>query len=684
MSAIPSDLGRAPNLLFAQLSLAKITRTNLALFRAHSQLATGRLIERPSDDAVRAGMIGFLDDRLDRTAQRLRNLDHAEANLNLIDAVMGEVSDALLEAKSIATAQAGTGASADERAAQATIVHSLIAGLFNLVNRQGAGGYLFGGSRTSLAPVEEFLGSFRYRGQGPGLVTDLDAGSAVPITLGGDHALGGTSARVRGTVDLDPDLTLQTRLADLAGARGLGVTPGPVRFSFNSGPIETVDLTGADTVGDIVRRLTAALRQYETAHGVTILGPGGVSILGEAITFDIADPDGTDPALEFFDIGAGVTGKDLGLVSEPASAFTPSAGTGADLRPRLTWLTPVSALAGLTGPLGSITVSNAGQTRTVDLSTAQTLQDIRNRIEGAGLGVRVQINAAGTGLDVVSELATPAGLGLSIAEVPGSNLTATRLGIRSLAEDTRLEDFNDGRGVQIVTGSSDPVTGQPDPSRDVDFVITLGDGREIEVDLRPEDVVTVRGVLDRINSLAAARGLAVPGQFLAALSEGANGLTIRQDPASPGPITISPRNNSPAAEQLGLLDGAYDPGSATLTGTDRAKVRVQNVFSHLMDLRDALARDDTAGITLAGEGLERSIARVALERGTVGAHARRVVQARARTEDLAVFDEQVRSQLRDVDYVAAASRLSLLQAQLAAGLQSAAMISRRSLLDFLG
>src|SRR5690606_4215627 len=125
---------------------------------------------------------------------------------------------------------------------------------------------------------------------------------------------------------------------------------------------------------------------------------------------------------------------------------------------------------------------------------AQTLEDVRNLIEAAGLGVRVEINAAGDGIEVVNETAAGRDQALSIAEVPGSNQTATRLGIRTYTGDTLLSDFNDGRGVRIVHGSTDPTTGLPDPARDVDFTITLGDGAAttIDVDLRPEDIVSVQ------------------------------------------------------------------------------------------------------------------------------------------------------------------------------------------------
>ena len=70
---------------------------------------------------------------------------------------------------------------------------------------------------------------------------------------------------------------------------------------------------------------------------------------------------------------------------------------------------------------------------------------------------------------------------MSVGEDGGD--TATLLGLRSMGLDTPLSVFNDGDGVPIRSGSIDPETGLPDPAADVDFTISLADGRSFEVDL---------------------------------------------------------------------------------------------------------------------------------------------------------------------------------------------------------
>jgi flagellin-like hook-associated protein FlgL len=691
MTTIPANLGRIPNLLISQLSLSNIARTNLELFRTQTQLSTGREILRPSDDAVKAATIGVLDDRVERAGQRKRNISHARSALGALDDALGDANDLALQAKEIASSQLGLGADPTTRANQGTIIGQLLDSLYTLANRKGVAGHVFGGSTPSTSPVVEQLGGYRFVGQGDGLFTDLDIARSVPITIGANAAVGTTSARVRGSTDLNPQLTPTTRLADVGGARGLGITLGTVEFSVNAGTAVRVDLSAADSVQDVADRLETAIRDYEAANTVTVLGAGGVSLHGSSLRFDMA----AGQTLVFNDVSTGVTAKDLGLQGTPATSFTSGTTDSLGLNPRLTWDSPVAALAGITGALGTIRLQNAGGTADIDLSGATTLDDVRNAIHAANLGVRVLINEAGTGIDVLNELASASSRAMSISEVADvdavttNDLTATRLGIRTFTNTTALADFNFGRGVEIVHGQVNAATGLPDPSLDVDFKIVLGDaaGTAINVDLRPADMVSVQTLIDRINSVAGpqltAAGL-LGTDLVAGVANGSNGITLTQNAAFASPVRVEVLNNSPAAEQLGFLNSSYDAASARLTAQDRATVRVDNLFTHLIDLREALRSNDTRGIAVAAEDIDDRIDDSINVRGLVGGYAQRIEFAEKVEEDRNVVDQTIRSELRDVDFSAAAVRFSLLQTQLAAGLQTTSMAQQRSLLDFLG
>lgn len=680
---------RISNLMTSRLSLGNISRTNRALFETQQQVSTGKAIQRPSDHIVKAATIAALNDRLQRAEQLTRNLNHADSALAGVETTLNEANQVALQAKGIASTQINATSSATERAGQASVVDGLLRGLFNIANTTGVAGYVMGGSQGASQPVESFLGGYRYLSTGNGVVTDLDSATAVPLTLGGSNPVIRNQAATRTPVNLDPHLTSDTRLSDLRGARGLGVTLGVITFQVDGGDTQRIDLAGSDTAEDVRARIENSLRAYEQETGTTVLGSNGVTIGDDGFVFDLAGTGGT-PALEFAEIGTGVTARDLGLASTPAAALTPTSNQGAGVGPRLTWRTPVNAMGALLGggSLSTLRISNAGKSAIVDLSDAQTLQDIRNKIHASNLGVRVEISPEGDGISVTNEVSSGSANSLSISEVGGGD-TATRLGIRTFNAQTRIADMNFGKGVGIVHGVINPSSTVEDPELNKDFEIRLGDtaGTVISIDLRPEDMVTVQTVLDRINSQAAeqltAAGLPTTS-LTAGLAGDGNGLTLSQSSTFTNPLTVTARNNSSAAEHLGLSGATYDSANAQLIGQDRAKVRVDSMFSDLIDLREALMQNNISGISFAGEKLESTIGHVAELRGIVGGHAQRVEAALSRASEQTLVDTTIRSELQDVDFAQAASRFSLLQVQLEAGLRTTALAGQRTLLDFLG
>lgn len=681
MSSIPPNLSRVPNILASRIFLSNINRNGAALLRVQEQIATGRAIVRPSDDIVKSSTIGVLDDRLEWNAQLQRNLDHARASLNVLDNTFDEALSAAREARDVASNQANLTSSPAERESQATVIDQMLVSMMNIANREGVAGFLLGGSTTTIPPVQNFYNYFRYTGQGNGLTTDTGQASAVPITFG-QSAIARLSNRVRSDVDLNPALTPETRLRDVLGGRALGVSLGPVEVSVNNGTRLRIEFSGSDTVQDALDRIQQVIGQYETDMGITVLGPNGATVNGGAISLDLA----SGSTVQFFEVGTGITGRDLGLVKEPAATFTPGSPNGVDLNPKLTLRTPLSAL-GVTLPLGSLRITNAGRSSVIDLSNAQTVEDVKNAMEGSNLGVRVSINASGTALDVLNEVSAGSANALSISEFQGGD-TATRLGIRSFSGTTRINDLNFGSGVSVVDGQSPPDGGVVNVELNADFKITLGNGpaTQITIDLKPTDLTTVQNVIDVINSQIqtqlAAAGL--PANSLSAgLATDGNGITLTQSTAFTTPLTVLPENNSSAAAQLGLMNGTYNASTGVLQGEDRGKVRVDSVFSALVDLRESLRSNNVPGISLAGEQLGNLADELAESRGLVGSFSQRVDAALTRETDRAVLDESTRSSLRDLDLAEASTRFTLLNTQYQAGLQTTALSQQLSLLDFL-
>ncbi len=563
----------------------------------------------------------------------------------------------------------------------------MIQSLLGNVNTNLTGLYLFGGSTPGAPPVRAINGGYQYTARGSGLFTDLGLNDSIPITLGSGSAIGDVlCARPRAA---DPHAQPRSRRPALLPqcARGMGIAPGTINFQFNGMAVGTADLSSAQSTQDVINQLTAAIHSYETANGVTVLGPGGITTSGGSLSLDI--PVGG--SLTFTDLTGGTTAADLGLAQ---AALTPGNPLAAGLAPKLTLESHLTAIPGLTLPLDSIRIrfSQGPVTSFRDVSLSGAGPPWTSFATSSRLpypGTRLQVNSAGTGIDLLSEIA---GQTMSIEEVTGGVNTATMLGVRSMAATTAITDFNFGRGVRVVDGVQDPVSGLIDPTRNTDFRVTLGNGQAFDVDLRPQDLTDVQAILNRINAqfttaiglppINASAPVLAAGDFNATLTTDSNGIAFVQTVVG-GALQVSVLNNSAAAEDLGLLNGTYNGATSTLLAQDRAAVRVDNLFSDLIDLRTALLSNNSAGITLAAERLTASGDRLSQAHATVAQNAQRVEDASGQLTDLETLEAQFKSELQDLDFVEAASRFSQLQTQLQASLQTIGRMQSQTLLDFL-
>jgi len=335
--------------------------------------------------------------------------------------------------------------------------------------------------------------------------------------------------------------------------------------------------------------------------------------------------------------------------------------------------TPMSAWGA--SPLGQVMVIVDGQSQVVDLSGAGTLRDFKNILEGLGVGIRVEFDAASGKAWVRNALS---GVSMSISDRPNDN-TASRLGIDTFATYTLLSDFNDGRGVRFAVPGIDPLTGMPAAVNGDDLSVTLRDGRSFSVDFTNE--TTVQDVINTMHAAATAAGINVPGEFFVTLQTDGNGFLIYDTTAGGvGTVVISPVNGSWASEDLGIRAGTT---SAAIAGQDRAQVAVDGAFTQLLRLREAIRTADAFGMKVALEGIDRAIERASLARSGAGAKSDRLAGERAAMEETTVQQQSLLSVLRDVDVAEAATRLSELSTQLTAGLLGLSRAGSLTLLRFL-
>ena len=643
MAILPAQLARVSNLLRSNVAQGQIALTQRRMLAAQNELTTGKRINVASDDPGAAAIVQQLQKTLEQRQSFLTNLTRARNHLSEVDSTLGDLNDLIQRAQEIASANVGSDVPPDQRIAASAVVEQLYSQALSLANKQFEGVYLFAGDRSTDAPFVAEGGGVRFVGSENVLENAYDEGTNLPFMVNGAEIFGALSSRVRGNVDLSPAVTAQTRLATLKGATGGGVRPGMIAIS-NGAQTATIDLRIADTVGDVV----SAINSSGLGNISAAVGPGGNNIVINA---------GPADDLTVADVAGGTTAADLGI-TRGTGAGAGVAVAGQSVGPAVTLLTPLADLRNGAGidTAGGLRITNGGSTATVDVSSATTVQDLLNAINGAGVNVLARINADATGIDIVNPTQ---GTRMSVAENGGT--TAADLGVRSFDGNSRLSDFNDGKGVRTAGGA--------------DFRVTRSDGTTFDVDLGAADTT----VQDVINAINAADG---GGGVTASLATSGNGIVLTDTAGGAGTLAVTPLNFSDAAADLGLL--AAPAAGNVISGADTNPVAAAGVFANLGKLRDALKANDAAGITAAAEGLSADYTRSTRVRGETGARVQGLESRQGRLEDQDVATRSLLSTLSDTDFTEAISRFQTLQNSLQASMQTTASILHLSLLDFLG
>ena len=616
--------------------LENVARQRRALEDINRQLATGEKLARPSDAPADAAVAMQIRKRLETEDRYAQSMRRHSAQLAEADNVLAEATDVVRSARTVALDMANSGVSPEEMDAQIEVITGTYNQLLSLANSQIQGSHLFAGDRLTDPPFQAAQRGVVYRGGDP-LYAKVADGRAAEFTVDGGAAFGGKSVRHTGTVDLDPRVTPDTRLRDLAGAAGRGVGGGVVRLSDGTATA-TLDLRDADTLGDVADAINAA--------GVGAL-TAAVNPAGDGLRIS------GGPAVTFADVN-GSLARDLGLAAEGG----PAAIDGGDLGARLTELTPVADLAGPPDLAGGLRITLGGQERVADTAGAQTVGDVLNAIRKTFDGLDVGLDAERGRIVVRNRVQ---GQPLGIAETAGGT-TARDLGLQTFHAAAPLADFNGGAGVRL----------DPDGP---DLEITNSAGTVTLIDLA--GAATAGDVADRITAAGAA--------LSAAVDPAAGGLTLADAAGGPGALRVRNVGQSHAATDLGL-DGDSAGGSAggTLAGRDVNRVRVRGVFASLDQLSDALRARDVDAIRRAAEALEADEQAVIRERGVAGARAREFEQRLGRAADREITARALLSELEDVDYGEAVTRFQTMQTALQATYRSGGQLMQTSLMDFLG
>ncbi len=116
------------------------------------QIASGKRVNRPSDDPAAAERISQFRNVLRTTERRLQTVNEGVGRLNLSDSVLNQAGNTVQRAKELAVQMRNDTNSAVERRNAAQEVQQLILGLASIGNTQLNGRFLFAGNETQTEP----------------------------------------------------------------------------------------------------------------------------------------------------------------------------------------------------------------------------------------------------------------------------------------------------------------------------------------------------------------------------------------------------------------------------------------------------------------------------------------------------------------------------------------------------
>ena len=358
----------------------------------------------------------------------------------------------------------------------------------------------------------------------------LDGVEPVGDTITGNRILGGAKTVL---------------LSSLNGGRGFGQL-GAVELNDRSGASDTVDLSSAETLEDIVERINAAdvgivAGVNEARNGIELTDTTG----SQAANLIVANADATN------------TADQLGIAVDADVAYKNSGDMHLQVVAHNTLLDELNGGGGVARGTLTIVDSKGGQgTLNVRDDSIETVGDVIREIDRLGLALYAEINETGDGIRLVD---TGGGAGAPTVK-EGNTSTAADLHLLGNAEEVDV----DGQLRQVIDGSTTYVIeleAAIDESTTLDsfnggtgvalgtFQITDSDGEIDTLDLTAGDPRTVGDVIEMINQFDV--------NVEAEINRTNNSIRIKDLAGGEGTLRIS-EGNSTTASDLHLLHEAKE------------------------------------------------------------------------------------------------------------------------------
>ncbi len=637
---------RITNSMISDRVVYNMQRSIRRFLDKQTQLSSGRRINVPSDDPIGTQRDLIYRTELKKNEQYRSNISQAQTWMLSYDSILADLKNMISSAKEIGIAMSNGIYDAVAREGSANEIESTFERLIQLGNSELEGRYMFSGFRTDTRALVASANGVTYAGDQGQIDFQVDAASRIAVNINAQDVFLSSLAVLGQSADLNVGIVSTTLLADLQGGQGIDQAPGTFTITDqNQGIVSTIDISAAIDINDVLTTINAQL----AADGITNL----------QVTI----------GLEKNNLLLDTTPN--GLITNVTALNKLNNGTGVDLQP------------------GKILVTDGGAINVeVDFSGAATIGDVisafNTQLAAQGVAnVTMQINGAGTGLDIIDANGVP--LGLSIEETAVSENTAFGLGILGAVNPTlnghdleptvsfKIDETTGTTAVDlgILSDFSGDFAGADLNSllNTTSNVIDLNAGNGFNlstivvwqgelnrlIDLSNPAINTVQDIIDAFNN----SGL----NITASINPDGTGIQVVNNDTTRS-LTIEDVSGGRVAKELGIF------GSSDMMGS-------------MLVLVNALRNNDQEGTGLLLQNLDDSMQNLLNRRAIVGARALRLEGTHARLLDLDMSFTKLLSEVEDADISKLITDLATYENSYRASLMASARIIQPTLLEFL-
>ncbi|MEM9171321.1 MAG: flagellar hook-associated protein FlgL [Pseudomonadota bacterium] len=244
-------------------NLRAFDRLRTSISDLQEQIATGRRIQRPSDDPVGASRLLEFRESVTRIQQFQRNASLAESRLQLEEDTLRDATNALQRVRELVLQAANASQSSETRGFIAEELNQSVEALLTLANtRDATDGFLFSGFQSGQQPFTRTVAGFQYNGDQGQRFLQISSSRQVPDSDPGDAIF----ARLR---EGNGQVLVTPNPANTGTGVALLTTTSPVTsYNLQSYRVEFTSPTDYDVVdsGGVV--LTTGVFDPETAIDV--------------------------------------------------------------------------------------------------------------------------------------------------------------------------------------------------------------------------------------------------------------------------------------------------------------------------------------------------------------------------------------------------------------------------------